>query len=226
MSVVHGGPPSGQSPSILRRDFAKRVAGQVAAVVAEEGHAVSSESLEALVTRVLNDSVEPAAAPSTPRGSSTLPEGVLSLATVDRPGLPGRSVKLGNATLDLRALLLAASSGVLGIQGLEGCPSWTVPLTILSVLGGLVPSLEVNIEARSATVLWVLALEQDGSNEVPGLGLLQKVNDSLSEFSLPSMTSGELQIALENLVKLSCIERSGGPAEMWRVRERVRVGRA
>jgi len=141
--------------------------------------------------------------------------------TIRQGGLRGgSSTKPGNIWLNWRKLLLGASESILTVAGAVAVP-WLIPLAGLVVWNKIWSVSIVDITERHAVVIWIMWLNKDLENCVKGRAILNLVNKELSEYNRPKMNRRELDMLLEDLKKMKCIEET--EKNKWRLRELVKV---
>jgi hypothetical protein len=132
----------------------------------------------------------------------------------------GSSTKPGNIWLNWRKLLVDGSESILTVAGAVAVP-WLIPLAGLVVWNKIWSVLTVEITERHAVVIWTMWLNKDPENCVKGQAILNLVNKELSKYNRPKMNRRELNMVLEDLKKMGCIEETEG--NKWWLREWVKV---
>lgn len=134
----------------------------------------------------------------------------------------GRSTKLGNVLLNFRSLFDYVGEGVVLGFSTTG-PRWVMVLAGLVILNKLRSSLGLNISEREAIVLWTMWHHRDHNEQIVEDSLLGFVNSELASKGRPKLGQHEIEVSLEALLQLRCIERVASISGNWRLRESVRV---
>jgi len=116
--------------------------------------------------------------------------------------------------------LVDGSESILTVAGAVAVP-WLIPLAGLVVWNKIWSVLTVEITERHAVVIWTMWLNKDPENCVKGQAILNLVNKELSKYNRPKMNRRELNMVLEDLKKMECIEETEG--NKWWLREWVKV---
>jgi hypothetical protein len=142
-------------------------------------------------------------------------------------GLGGaQDVKLGNILLDTRKLVATVAKVTLMMGGAIASPwtPWTIPLAFLVLWDELWSRMKVDVQEREATVMLALWMNCDSKTlRVPKDRVLNLVNGERAQYRLSELTSQELDLSLEMLVKMGCIKEAWNDRSIWWIRDQVKV---
>lgn len=142
-----------------------------------------------------------------------------------RPGGLGgaSSVKPGNVFLNLRKLIIAIANGTITVAGTMVTP-WLAVLGALVVWDSLSSCLQLEIGDTQASVLWGMWVSRDAKTTVAKDEVATCVNRERARFERVSLGQGEIDLALEQLLRMGCIAHfANDPSRYW-LREWVSVG--
>ncbi len=134
----------------------------------------------------------------------------------------GRSVKLGNITLNIHKLVTTLAASSLTVVGAVAVP-WTAPLAAIVVWNSIWVNLKVDFTEREAAVLWTMWINRDDDCCVSHFDLLYMLNSELRKYERSLISSQELDSALETLEKIKCIKRSESDPSKWWLRESIKI---
>jgi len=145
----------------------------------------------------------------------------IEFLTIRSGGLGGgSSTKPGNIWLNWRKLLVDGSESILTVIGALAEP-WLISLAGLVVWNKIWSMVTVEISERHAVVIWTMWLYRDSENCIEDQLILDLVNKELLKYNRPEMNRQELNMILEDLKKMECIEET--EENKWWLREWVKV---
>jgi hypothetical protein len=145
----------------------------------------------------------------------------IEFLTIRSGGLGGgSSTKPGNIWLNWRKLLVDGSESILTVIGALAVP-WLISLAGLVVWNKIWSMVTVEISERHAVVIWTMWLYRDSENCIEDQLILDLVNKELLKYNRPEMNRQELNMILEDLKKMECIEET--EENKWWLREWVKV---
>jgi hypothetical protein len=117
----------------------------------------------------------------------------------------GESIKPKNVTLKLRGLCGFAATSIVMLVGVGSNPI----LLVLAVLGaayGGVELMEKRLTEQEASIIWAASKSEILVKEDV---LADRTNEQRQKYGLPPLSGQQFRTALESLVELGCMERSG-----------------
>jgi len=129
------------------------------------------------------------------------------------------STKLSNASLRLGECLEAVAGGVLATAAASAHP-WTIALAILVAVQAVRKALTVQIDERTATVLWSIWVNRDEACGISAGSALLVVNEERVKQGHVALTQSQFDDAMSQLVTLGCVQaRSDGSG--WAISEKI-----
>lgn len=154
-------------------------------------------------------------------GSESPP--TLDFLRVGRPGSGGGySFKPGNVRLNLGNLMETLASGTLTIAGVVAVP-WAWPLAALVVWRDLDRRATVPLSEHEAALLWTMWLRADDDRTMPDSDLLGSCNEEIAKHGGQPLNQGDVDIALQKLERIRCIERFKQDPSRWWLREWISI---
>ncbi|MHB8289109.1 MAG: hypothetical protein ACYDEY_07725 [Acidimicrobiales bacterium] len=150
-------------------------------------------------------------------------ESTAQLMTVRSGGMGGGSTtKPGNVLLNIGKLIRAIATGTLTIVGAMTAP-WTLLLGALVTWDALWSCLTLKISEDHACVIWTLWNGRDNENTIAKADVLGAVNRERSRFGKQPLSAQEVDRALDELVRMRCVQQSKNDANRWWLREWVNI---
>jgi hypothetical protein len=147
----------------------------------------------------------------------------IQLITLREGGYGGGSTtKPGNVRLNLRKLVMAIAGGTITIGGALATPWLLIPGALLT-WDALWSCLNLEITEAHACVVWGLWIARDEDNTVRKSEVVEIVNRERKNYGRQALSAQEINDALGDLAKMSCIQESRGDRERWWLREWVRI---
>jgi hypothetical protein len=142
------------------------------------------------------------------------------LVTLRSGGVGGGSrTKPGNIFLNWRKLPVVSSDIILIASSLNS--HWLVPFAALVVWDRIWSLASIEITERDAVVIWNMWKNKDIDDYIKAEDVLKLVNKELSSYGRSEMMQQELEMILNNLESMKCIEKV--EENKWWLREWVRI---
>lgn len=149
------------------------------------------------------------------------PEPVIKMITLgDFGDEGGTSRKPGNIFLNWRKLMDIVPDATIAGAGAIASPTWLLPLIALYVWNKLWRGAEEELTNVEACIMYALWKNKDGRSKITEEDGFAKTNALRTQHALPELANTEYNKAINQLLKMGCIEMSSGV--IW-LREWVRV---
>lgn len=147
----------------------------------------------------------------------------LQLVTIQRGGMGGGSTtKPGNVLLNVGKLVRAIATGTLTIVGAMTAP-WTLLIGALVTWDALWSSLKLDISEDHACVIYALWNGRDDGDTIAKSDVFGAVNRERSQYGKQPLSPQEAARALDDLLKMRCLQPSKNDPDRWWLREWVRI---
>ena len=146
----------------------------------------------------------------------------LDLVTLNPSGRGGtKSIKPGNIVFNLGILIEGIANGTL--IGASVCQiPWLAPFGLLLLYRSFLKASTIEITENEASLLYTMWVFRDkGCNKISQNNLREHINEILTKYGRKVIMQKEVNISLNRLEKIGCIERSEN--NIWFLRERVIV---
>lgn len=147
---------------------------------------------------------------------------IIHLMTMSASGRGGgKSIKAGNIVLNMRKLVKAIAEGTFAAISSYTYP-WLGILGFILLWESLREAAQIDLSENDAVVIWTMWSLRDKENDVVSEnGLLDKVNDHLSNYNRVSIVQEDIDFSLINLEKIKCIIRLKSNPVTWRLVEYI-----